>query len=303
MVGQSGTVRPRNWCGGESVIASARRVRRKWRSNLGWGFAWVATALVLFGLMNMLFTIVSKGLTSFRWNMLTTVTSGIAGGLQNAILGTFELVIISTVIAAPLGILGGVFVSEFAGSRLATVIRFLTEVLSGVPSIVLGYFGYLLMVLQWGWKFSALAGGITLTVIMLPYILRTTEASLLQVPLAQREAAWALGMTKFQAISKVVWRPAAGGMATGVLMAIAIGMGETAPLLYTAGWSTFNPTFKLTHEPVGYLTYVVWTYLDQPYPQARALAYSAAFVLVVIILFIHLVVRTLVWRTSGVRKS
>jgi len=285
------------------VIASARRIRRKWRSNLGWVFAWGATGLVLFGLLNILFTIVSKGFTSFRWNMLTTVTSGIAGGLQNAILGTFELVIISTVIAAPLGILGGVFVSEFAGNRLATLIRFLTEVLSGVPSIVLGYFGYLLMVLQWGWKFSALAGGITLTVIMLPYILRTTEASLLQVPLAQREAAWALGMTKFQAISKVVWRPAAGGMATGVLMAIALGMGETAPLLYTAGWSSFNPTLKLTHEPVGYLTYVVWTYLDQPYPQARALAYSAAFVLVVIILFIHLVVRTLVWRTSGVRKS
>lgn len=282
-------------------MISAHRKRRKWRSNVGWVISWLATALVLFGLLDMIITVIGRGVTSFNWNMLFTVTTGIAGGLQNAILGTFELVIISIVIAAPLGILGGVYVSEFAGTRLAATIRFLTEVLSGVPSIVLGYFGYLLMVLQWGWGFSALAGGIALTVIMLPYILRTTEASLLQVPLSQREAAWALGMTKFQSISKIVWRPAAGGIATGVLMAVAIGMGETAPLLYTAGWSSMNPTLQLTHQPVGYLTYVIWTYLDQPYPQARALAYSAAFILIVIILFIHLVVRTLVWRTSGAR--
>lgn len=282
-------------------MISAHRKRRKWRSNVGWVISWAATALVLFGLLDMIITVIGKGVTSFNWNMLFTVTTGIAGGLQNAILGTFELVIVSTVFAAPLGILGGIYVSEFAGTRLAASIRFLTEVLSGVPSIVLGYFGYLLMVLQWGWGFSALAGGIALTVIMLPYILRTTEASLLQVPMSQREAAWALGMTTFQSIAKVVWRPAAGGIATGVLMAVAIGMGETAPLLYTAGWSSMNPTLQLTHQPVGYLTYVIWTYLDQPYPQARALAYSAAFILVIVILFIHLIVRTLVWRTSGAR--
>lgn len=283
-------------------MISARRKRRKWGSNVGWTISWLATGLVLFGLLDMVLTIIGKGIASFHWSMLTTVTTGIAGGLQNAILGTFQLVIISTIIAAPLGILGGVYVSEFASSRTAGTIRFLTEVLSGVPSIVLGYFGYLLMVLQWGWGFSALAGGIALTVIMLPYILRTTEASLLQVPLSQREAALALGMTRFQAIAKVTWRPAAGGIATGVLMAVAIGMGETAPLLYTAGWSSLNPTLQLTHQPVGYLTYVIWTYIDQPYPQARALAYSAAFVLVLVILFIHLVVRTLVWRTSGFKN-
>ncbi|MCF8563431.1 phosphate ABC transporter permease PstA [Alicyclobacillus tolerans] len=284
-------------------MISTRRKRRKFGAYLGWGFAWLAAAIVVFGLLDMLVTIIGKGVTSFHWNMLWTVTQGVAGGLQNAILGTFELVLIATIFAAPLGILGGIYVSEFAHSKTASVIRFLTEVLSGVPSIVLGYFGYLLMVLQWGWKFSALAGGITLTVMMLPYILRTTESSLLQVSLSQREAAWAIGMTKYQAISKVVWRPAAGGIATGILMAVAIGLGETAPLLYTAGWSSYNPTGQLIGQPVGYLTYVVWTYLDQPYPQARALAYSAAFVLVVIILFIHLVVRTLVWRTSGVRRG
>ncbi|MCL6445573.1 MAG: phosphate ABC transporter permease PstA [Alicyclobacillus sp.] len=274
------------------------RKQRKWRSHLSWALAWVALALVLFGLLDLVVTVLWKGVQSFRFSMLTTITQGIAGGLQNAILGTFELIVISVIIAAPLGVLGGVYVSEFANSRTAKTIRFLTEVLSGVPSIVIGYFGYLLMVLQWGWGFSALAGGVALTIIMLPYILRTTDASLQQVPLALREGAWALGMTRFQAIARVICRPAAGGIATGLLTAIAIGMGETAPLLYTAGWSSYNPTWQLTGHQVGYLTYVVWTYIEQPDAAAHAMAYSAAFILLVIILLIHLVVRAAVVRTA-----
>lgn len=275
-----------------------RSKRRKLRAQIGWVFAWLATALVLFGLFELIITIIWKGIQSFQWKMLSTITTGVAGGLQNAILGTLILILVALVFSAPLGILGGVYVSEFAPVRVANTIRFLAEVLSGVPSIVIGYFGYLLMVLQWGWGFSIIAGSISLTIIMLPYILRTTESSLLQVPLSQREAAWALGMTRFQAISRTTWKPAASGIATGVLLAIAIGMGETAPLLYTAGWSSYNPTLQLTHHQIGYLTYVVWAYLDQPYPQARALAYSAAFVLLVIILLIQLVVRAFVWRTA-----
>lgn len=277
-------------------MMTARRARRKVGSSIGWIFSWLGAALVMFGLCDMLFTVLWRGVTSFRWGMLTHVTEGIAGGLLNAILGTFLLIAISVIFATPLGILGAVFVSEFADSRTAAVIRFLTEVLSGVPSIVIGYFGYLLMVLQWGWGFSPLAGGVALTVIMLPYILRTTETSLQQVPLTQREAAWALGMTRAQAIAQILWRPVAGNIATGVLMAIAIGMGETAPLLYTAGWSSYNPSLQMVHQQVGYLTYVVWTYLDQPYPQAQSLAYSAAFVLVVIVLIIHIVVRVFIRR-------
>jgi len=285
------------------MMSASPSVRRKFRSRLWWSVSWLATAIVIFALFDLLATVIWKGVKSFQWNMLTTPTHGIAGGLQNAILGTFELIVISLVIAVPLGVLGGVYVSEFAKVRSANTIRFLAEVLSGVPSIVIGYFGYLLLVIQFGWGFSAIAGGIALTIIMLPYILRNTEAALSQVPLAQREAAWALGMTRFQAISKVVWRPAIGGMATGVLLAVAIGMGETAPLLYTAGWSAFNPTLQLTHHQVPYLTYVVWDYLEQPYPQAQALAYSAAFVLLVMILFIQLVVRGFIWKSLGSRNG
>lgn len=276
-----------------------RRKRRKVSAAIGWAFAWLAAALVLFGLFDLLITVVWRGARAFRFSMLVQPTQGIAGGLENAIIGTFELVLIAVVFAAPLGILGGVYTSEFANAKIASVIRFLAEVLSGVPSIVIGYFGYLLMVLEWHWGFSALAGGIALTIMMLPYILRTTETSLKQVPLMQREAAWALGMTRFQAISRAIWRPAAGGIATGLLLAIAIGLGETAPLLYTAGWNSNNPSLHLTHSQVGYLTYVAWDYLDQPYPQAKNLAYAAAFVLLVIILVIQLLVRGFVWRSSG----
>lgn len=273
-----------------------RRNQRQVTNIIGWTLAFAATALVLFALADLVLTVLIKGIQSFRFSMLFHVTSGNAGGLENAILGTFLLVLISIIMAAPLGIFGGIYVSEFSGRRSAAFIRFFTEVLSGVPSIVIGYFGYLFMVLQWGWGFSSLAGGIALTIIMVPYILRTTEASMVQVPLTLREAAWGLGMTRFQAIRKVIWRPAAAGISTGVLLAVAIGLGETAPLLYTAGWSTANPSLQMTNHPVGYLTYIIWSYIDMPYPESHALAYSAAFVLLVVILFIHLVLRGVVNR-------
>ncbi|WP_026962199.1 phosphate ABC transporter permease PstA [Alicyclobacillus herbarius] len=278
-----------------------RRLRRRAGSWLGWGLAWACAGLVVFALLDLVATVLVKGITSFRWDMLTTVTHGIAGGLQNALLGTLWLVLIAVVIAAPIGVLGGVYLSEFAPARWARVVRFWTEVLSGVPSIVVGYFVYLLLVLRCGFGFSALAAGIALFMIMLPYIVNTTESTLRQVPWALREGAWALGMTRFQAVSRVIWRPAAGGIATGLLTSIAVALGETAPLLYTAGWSSYNPDFHLTHSQVGYLTYVVWTYIEQPYPQAHALAYSAAFILMVVILFIHIAVRTLVrrWRAGS----
>ncbi|WP_083516999.1 phosphate ABC transporter permease PstA [Alicyclobacillus shizuokensis] len=283
--------------GKEQSVGLARR--RRLSSFFGWGLAWACAGLVVGALVDLLVTIIIKGVTSFRWDMLTTVTHGVAGGLQNAILGTLWLVCIAIVIAAPVGILGGVYLAEFARTSWARAVRFWTEVLSGVPSIVVGYFVYLLLVLGLGWGFSALAAGIALVIIMLPYIVTSTDSTLRQVPWSLREGAWALGLTRFQAVSRVVWRPAAGGIATGLLTSIAVALGETAPLLYTAGWSAYNPDWRLTHSQVGYLTYVVWTYIEQPYPEAHALAYSAAFLLLVVIVCIHVLVRILVRRWGG----
>ncbi|MCL6455040.1 MAG: phosphate ABC transporter permease PstA [Alicyclobacillus sp.] len=287
--------------GGCAVIAGGRRRRRKIHRFLGWGCAWLAAGLVLCCLADMVGTVLLRGLESFRWRMLWTPTSGSSGGLENALLGTLLLVAISVAIAAPLGILGGVYTAEFAGRRTARVIRFVAEILSGVPSIVIGYFAYLLLVQACGWGFSALAGGISLTVMMLPYILRSTEASLQQVPLTLREAAWGVGMTRFQTIRYVVVKPAMAGMATGVLLAVAIAMGETAPLLYTAGWSTMNPNLQLTHQPVGYLTYIVYKYIEMPFPDAHALAYSAALVLLMVVLLLNVAVRAVVGHASVLR--
>ncbi|MCL6627577.1 MAG: hypothetical protein K6T68_13445, partial [Alicyclobacillus shizuokensis] len=154
--------------GKEQSVGLARR--RRLSSFFGWGLAWACAGLVVGALVDLLVTIIIKGVTSFRWDMLTTVTHGVAGGLQNAILGTLWLVCIAIVIAAPVGILGGVYLAEFARTSWARAVRFWTEVLSGVPSIVVGYFVYLLLVLGLGWGFSALAAGIALVIIMLPYI-------------------------------------------------------------------------------------------------------------------------------------
>ncbi len=270
-----------------------RRPLRKARAIGAWSIAFAALALVVVVVIDILISVVGKGAQGLSWKVLTTQTSGISGGLENAILGTLMLILVSTIIAGPIGILGGVFMALFANSAVANVLRYITDILSGVPSIVIGYFGYTVMVVQWGWGFSMLAAGISLAVLTLPYIIRTTESSLRQVPKSYMEGALALGMTSTTALRTVLIRPALPGILTGLLLAVSIGMGETAPLIYTAGWSNFNPTFQMVKNPIGYLTYVVWTYLNEPYASAHQLAYTAAFLLILIVLILHILVRLL----------
>jgi phosphate transport system permease protein len=268
------------------------RLIRRLRSRIGWLSAWASALLALACLASVVVTVISRGIASFRWDMLTTPTHGIAGGLQNAILGTLWLILWATVITAPLGVLGGMYTAWFANPRWADTVRFWTDVLSGVPSVVVGYVGYVVLVLKFGWGFSTLAGALALASIMLPYILRTTDAGLRQVPVEIREGGLALGLTPAQTVLRVGWRAAAPAAVSGILMAVAIGVGETAPLLFTAGWSPLNPSWQLVQHPVGYLTYVIWTYIEQPYPAAHALAYSAAFLLLTLILLLHVAART-----------
>ena len=271
----------------------ARTGVRRIQSAAMWGIAWAATALVLFIVVDILASVVSRGVAGLRPSVFTTQTTGIAGGLENAILGTLFLVFWSLLFSAPVGILAGVHIALFARPAPARVLRFVTEVLAGVPSIVIGYFGYTIMVQAWGWGFSTLAGAISLSVLTLPYIVRTTEASLRQVPKSYYEGALALGLTPATALRTVLLRLALPGILTGLLLAISIGLGETAPLLYTAGWSNYNPSLHLIKNPVGYLTYVVWTYLNEPYNSAHQLAYTAALLLVALVLVLHIAVRIL----------
>lgn len=251
----------------------------------------VAFAIVVVPLADILWMTLVKGGAAVTPTLFTQVTNGISGGLLNAIEGTLVLSGGALLFAAPIGVLSGVYLSEYGHGRWGGVVRFLADVLTGVPSIVLGYFAYVTLVVGLGWQFSALAGAITLAIMVMPYIARFTELAMRQNPSSLREAAYALGCKEHQVVLRVLLPAARSGVITGVLFALAISVGETAPLIYTAGWSNYLWNGRLTQEPIGYLTYVIWSFINQPFASAHALAYAAAFLVVAMVLAINLVAR------------
>jgi len=281
----------------------SRIAQRKFFSGIGWIFALASFLLVSGPLVDILYTVFRKGMSAISLNLFTHVTNGISGGLLNAITGTLILVSGALVFAAPIGILAGVYLSEFGRSRYAKLVRFLDDVLTGVPSIVLGYFSYVTLVIGMGWQFSVLAGSITLAIMVVPYIARFTEIAFLQVPNSLREAGYALGFRELTVILRIALPLALPGILTGVLFAIAISLGETAPLIYTAGWSNFLWNGRLIHEPIGYLTYVIWSFINQPYRSAHALAFAAAFLIILMVLVINVGLSILLKRRRPVRPA
>lgn len=265
----------------------------------------IGLVAVLYPLIDMLYMFAYKGLTLISIPILTETTTGgvgiAAGGISNAIFGSGVLVGLSAAIVVPLGIFSGVYLAEFAGSksRFAEVIRFTSDVLAGVPSIVLGYVGYFLFVIRFGWGYSALAAALTLSIMMLPYVIRTTELSIRRVPDSIREGAIALGSTKSSMINRLTLRFAMPGILTGVMLAVNISLSETAPLLYTALFSNFFPK-ALIHDPIGYLTYIVYVYSTEPYTSAHDLAYVSSFILVVFVFVISFVSKIVLRRFSKI---
>lgn len=258
--------------------------RRRILDILMWIFCGLALALVVLPAVDIIVGILARSIGSWSLDLLITPTSGITGGLLNAWTGTLLLMFLLLIMAAPIGVLGGIYLAEFSSNRLAQVLRFGSEVLAGVPSIVIGYVIYIVFVVKFGWSFSALAGVIALTIMVTPYIMKSTEAALRQVPNNLREGGRALGLPPSLTIRKVLLPLALPNIMNGLVVAEAIAMGETAPLIYTAGWSNSLPNLQLIHRPIGYLTYVVWTYINQPFAQAHQLAYSAAAILLVFLL-------------------
>lgn len=218
------------------------------------------------------------------------------GGLMNAILGTLVLAFGVLLVAGPIGVGAGIYLAEFGAGRRSAVLRSFSEVLAGIPSIVIGYTGYLLLVVQFHWQYSLLAGIMALSTIVIPYIIKTTEVSLRQVPNNLREGAAALGLPEVTTLFRVLMPPALPGVLTGLVVALAISTGETAPLLYTAGFSDSNPVPALTHHPIGYLTYIVFTDIQLPSVQAHQLANAAADVTLVFLLILILTGRFLAAR-------
>jgi phosphate transport system permease protein len=258
--------------------------RKRLLNSVMWVLCGLALLLVIFPAVDIIVDILIHSVSSWSVGLLTTTTFGAAGGLLNAWAGTLVLMFLLLVLAAPIGILGGIYLAEFSGGRFTHSLRFASEVLAGVPSIVVGYVIYLTFVIALGWSFSALAGVIALTIMVAPYIMKSTESALRQVPANLREGGTALGLSHSLVIMRILLPFAMPNILNGLVVAEAIGMGETAPLIYTAGWSNSLPTLQLVHQPIGYLTYVVWTYINQPSAQAHQLAYSAAALLLIFLL-------------------
>ena len=279
-----------------SSVAPGMRLSRRVFSMLGWAFSGVAMLLLSVSMVWILAVVLIRGITALSPTLFTTVTQGSGGGLANAIEGTAVLSAGALLLAVPLGVGAGIYVSEFGFGRWAASIRFLADVLVGVPSIVLGYFGYVTMVEGLGWNFSVAAGAIVLAIICLPYICRTTELALGQVSRDLREAAYALGASEGRVILRVCVPAALPAILTGILLALAVSVGETAPLLYTAGWSSYLWDGALVHSPIGYLTYAIWTFINEPFASANALAYAAAFLVTGFVLAINILARFVIGR-------
>jgi phosphate transport system permease protein len=255
---------------------------------------WGSLVMVLIALVPLgavLGYLIYKGAGSLSWAFFTELPKPVGetgGGMANAISGSAIIVGLSCLIGLPVGLLGGIYLAEYGDNASGKAIRFCTDVLSGVPSITVGIFVYTLIVLRMR-RFSAIAGAVTLAILMLPIIMRTTEELLRLVPVTLREAGLALGLPKWRVILGVVLRTGASGIATGVMLAVARVAGETAPLLFTAFGSRFI-ALKLD-QPMGSLPVQIYTYAVSPYEDWHRQAWAAALVLVMLVLALNLLAR------------
>lgn len=260
-----------------------------------------AALLALVPLASVLLYVTAKGVSGLNLNFFTGLPQPVGepnGGFGNALVGTLELIALACAVGLPIGVLAGVYLSEFGNSRLARAARFSADVTSGVPSIVVGIFVYSLVVLSMR-RFSALAGGIALAMLMLPTITRTTEELLKLVPHSLREAGLALGVPKWRVIMLVVLRTGAPGIVTGVMLAIARAAGETAPLLFTAFGNRFW-SFSLD-KPIASLPVQIFSYAVSPYEDWHRQAWTAALVLMGTVLILNIGARLITYRRSNTR--
>ncbi|MGO9379272.1 MAG: phosphate ABC transporter permease PstA [Dissulfurispiraceae bacterium] len=258
----------------------------------------LAALVGLFWLVFILRDVLIHGVTALHMNLFTNdpTPAGVeGGGLKNAFVGQLMITAFATLIGVPVGVLGGTFLAEYArGKNIARVISILADIMVSVPSIIVGTFVYALAVIPAG-HFSGWAGAIALAIIMVPVVLRTTEDMLSLVPWTLREAAFALGAPYYKVIVQVVYRGAATGIFTGILLSIARVAGETAPLLFTA----FNNSFFTTNmdAPMPSLTVSIFQYAMGPYDDWHAQAWAASLVITIFILFITIAGRLLLkWR-------
>jgi phosphate transport system permease protein len=267
------------------------RLARHWMSGAMIGLTYLAAVLATLPLLLILAHLLKKGAASLSLSFFTNMPKPVGeagGGMANAIVGTLILIGIACAIGLPIGIGAGIYLSEKRSTPLAQSVRFLSDVLNGLPSIVMGIFAWQLLVRPAG-HFSALAGGAALGAMMIPLVTRTTEEMLKVVPVSLREAALALGYPRWRTSISIVVRTALAGIATGALVAVARIAGETAPLLFTAFGNQFWST--ALREPIAALPLQIFTYAISPYEEWHAQAWAGALVLISIVLVISLAAR------------
>jgi len=280
--------------------------RMTWRKTLNYGML-TLTGVAAFGVVSILFLILGyliwNGGRSLSWSFFTQLPKPVGetgGGMANAILGSLKLLMLAALMGLPVGLLAGVYLAEFGGKTFSFVIRYTTDLLNGVPSIVIGIFAYSLVVLPVK-HFSALAGGVALGMMVIPVTVRSTEEFLRAVPGTLREGAMALGASKWKTIVTVVLPAASAGILTGMLLALARVAGETAPLLFTAFGNRFwSPGFG---QPTASLPVMIYTYAIAPYDDWHRQAWAAGLVLLGLVLVANLGARLLLNRGGAVRST
>ena len=274
---------------------------RKIKSALACAIAFASAVIVISPLVLIFFYLLVNGAGSVNWDFFTKLPApvgAVGGGMANAIVGSLELLALAGVIGIPIGVLGGVYLAEYGSARINSVLRFLADVLNGIPSITWGVVVYGLVVLRFK-GFSGYAGGLALSLIMIPLILRTTEEVVLLVPNGYREAALALGVSRWKTIVHIVMKTASRGIITGILLALARVGGETAPLLFTAFGNRFwNHDLS---QPIAALPLQIFTYAISPYDDWHRQAWAGALVLVTGVFCVNVIVRILTrWRAASV---
>ncbi|MBI3710732.1 MAG: phosphate ABC transporter permease PstA [Proteobacteria bacterium] len=272
--------------------------RRRVVNTVILSLSFVATAIGLFWLAAILGTLITHGVGAMTPDLFTQMTPppGSRGGLLNAIYGSVVMTAIATAVGAPVGVLAGTFLAEYArNSRFAEIVRFINDILLSAPSIIVGLFIYEVMVLRQG-HFSAWAGAMALAIIVVPVVLRTTENMLSLVPGGLREAAAALGTPQWRVITEISYRAALQGLVTGVMLAVARVSGETAPLLFTA----LNNQFWNTNldGPMANLPVVIFQFSMSPYADWQTLAWGGALLITVVVLVLNIAARVIAsWST------
>jgi phosphate transport system permease protein len=258
------------------------------------------TVSVLFFIMGYLLWYGGKSLNWAFFTHLPAPVGEAGGGMANAIVGSGKLLLLASLVGIPIGLLGGVYLAEFGGKTFSFVVRYTTDLLNGVPSIVMGIFAYTIIVIPMK-HFSTLAGGLTLGVMMIPIAVRTTEESLRAVPLMLREGALALGTSKWKTVATVVMPAAMRGIVTAVMLTLARVAGETAPLLFTAFGNRFWSSGW--NQPIASLPVMIYTYAISAYDDWHRQAWAAGLVLLALVLVANVGARLIIARGISFRRA